>query len=77
MVPQGWVPFTAVRGRQREGASKLRVGAGRWTEGAGSRNKPPPCCEKRMLSGWLCLGSVICRKDSEGEPESQDSASFP
>jgi hypothetical protein len=63
VVPQGWVPFTAVRGRQREGA--------------GSRNKPPPCCEKRMLSGWLCLGSVICRKDSEGEPESQDSASFP
>lgn len=50
VAPQGRVPFTAMRGGQGEGASKLSMGVGRWTEGAGSRNEPPPCCEKRMLS---------------------------
>lgn len=50
VVPQGRVPFTAVRGGKREGASKLRVRGGRWTQGAGSRKQPPPCCERRMLS---------------------------
>lgn len=52
VVPQGGVPFTAVRGGKREGASELRVGGRGRAQGAGSREKPPPCCEKRMLSNW-------------------------
>lgn len=56
MAPQGRVPFTAMCRGKREGASKLRVGGGRWTQGAGSRDKPPPCCEERMLSDWHLHG---------------------
>lgn len=52
VVPQGRIPLTTVRGGKREGASKLRVGGGRWAQGAGSRDQPPPCCERRMLSDW-------------------------
>lgn len=47
VAPQGWVPVTAVRGGEGEGTSKLRMRICRWTQGTGSRKKPPPYCEKR------------------------------
>lgn len=61
VAPQGRVPFAAVRGGEREGASELRVGGGGWTQGAGSGDQPAPCCERSTLRTPLCLPSVTER----------------
>ena len=59
VAPQGRVPFAAVCGGEREGASELGVGGGGWTQGAGSGDQPAPCCERSTLRTPLGLPSVI------------------
>ena len=59
VAPQGRVPFAAVRGGEREGASELGMGGGGWTQGAGSGDQPAPCCERSTLRTPLGLPSVI------------------
>ena len=61
VAPQGRVPFAAVRGGEREGASELRVGGGGLTQGAGSGDQPAPCCERSTLRTPLCLPSITER----------------